>query len=178
MIILLFVQSIFFMKEILCLHVGQAGCQIGHACWELFCLEHGIQPDGTLLCHQTDTSLLTFFEDIGYKYTPRMLYIDLEPSILDEIRTGAYRQLFHPNRILSGKEGAASNYARGYFTIGRELIEHVLDQIRQIANRCDSIQGFVIFHSFGGGMYVVFNLHFYRIYKVRDRVLHLFCWNI
>ncbi len=23
------------------------GCQIGNACWELYCLEHGIEPDGT-----------------------------------------------------------------------------------------------------------------------------------
>ena len=30
----------------LCIHIGQAGVQIGNACWELFCLEHGIQPDG------------------------------------------------------------------------------------------------------------------------------------
>ena len=28
-------------------HLGQAGVQIGNTCWELFCLEHGIQPDGT-----------------------------------------------------------------------------------------------------------------------------------
>ncbi|CAF4399187.1 unnamed protein product [Rotaria magnacalcarata] len=144
------------MKEIICLHVGQAGCQIGHACWELFCLEHGIQPDGTLAMNncsinQSDQSMLTFFEDIGYKYTPRMLYIDLETTVLDEVRTGAYKELFHPDRIISGKEDAASNYARGYFTIGKELISHVLDQIRRIANRCQSLQGFVIFHSFGGG---------------------------
>jgi tubulin alpha len=63
------------MNEIVCLHIGQAGCQIGHACWELFCLEHGIQPDGTILNNKSDQSMLTFFEDIGYKYTPRMLYI-------------------------------------------------------------------------------------------------------
>lgn len=28
------------------MHIGQAGVQIGNACWELYCLEHGIQPDG------------------------------------------------------------------------------------------------------------------------------------
>jgi tubulin alpha len=149
------------MKEIICLHIGQAGCQIGHACWELFCLEHGIQPDGTLLYNEIDQSILTFFEDIGHKYTPRMLYIDLESTVLDEVRTGVYRNLFHPDRIISGKEDAASNYARGYFTIGKELIDHVLDQIRRIANQCCSIQGFVIFHSFGGGVCVFFNFHFY-----------------
>lgn len=28
--------------------VGQAGCQIGNACWELYSQEHGIRPDGYL----------------------------------------------------------------------------------------------------------------------------------
>ena len=43
--------TIFFqenMREVISLHVGQAGCQMGNACWELYCLEHGIQPDGTM----------------------------------------------------------------------------------------------------------------------------------
>jgi tubulin alpha len=31
------------MREAICIHIGQAGIQIGNACWELFCLEHGIQ---------------------------------------------------------------------------------------------------------------------------------------
>ena len=32
------------MREIIILHIGQAGIQVGNACWELFCLEHGIRP--------------------------------------------------------------------------------------------------------------------------------------
>ena len=34
------------MREVISIHVGQAGVQMGNACWELYCLEHGIQPDG------------------------------------------------------------------------------------------------------------------------------------
>ena len=29
------------MREAILIHMGQAGAQIGNACWELFCLEHG-----------------------------------------------------------------------------------------------------------------------------------------
>uniref|UniRef100_A0A8C2IYV4 Tubulin alpha 1a n=1 Tax=Cyprinus carpio TaxID=7962 RepID=A0A8C2IYV4_CYPCA len=36
------------MRECISIHVGQAGVQIGNACWELYCLEHGIQPDGQM----------------------------------------------------------------------------------------------------------------------------------
>ena len=34
------------MRECISIHVGQAGCQIGNACWELYCLEHGLEPNG------------------------------------------------------------------------------------------------------------------------------------
>lgn len=36
------------MREVISIHVGQAGVQIGNSCWELYCLEHGImiEQDG------------------------------------------------------------------------------------------------------------------------------------
>ena len=37
-----------FQRECISIHVGQAGVQMGNSCWELYCLEHGIQPDGNL----------------------------------------------------------------------------------------------------------------------------------
>lgn len=36
------------MREIVSLHIGQAGVQIGNACWELFCLEHGLDKQGAV----------------------------------------------------------------------------------------------------------------------------------
>ena len=45
--------------------------------------------------------------------------VDLEPTVIDEIRTGTYRQLFHPEQLISGKEDAANNFARGHYTIGQ-----------------------------------------------------------
>ncbi|KAI9024929.1 Tubulin/FtsZ, GTPase domain-containing protein, partial [Phycomyces nitens] len=78
------------MREIISLHVGQAGVQIGNACWEL--------------------------------YVPRTVMVDLEPSVIDEVRTSSYRQLFHPEQLISGKEDAANNYARGHYTVGKEMV--------------------------------------------------------
>lgn len=69
----------------------------------------------------------------------------------DEVRTGAYRLLFHPEQLMSGKEDAANNYARGYFTIGAGMVDLCLDRIRKLADDCRMLQGFFIFHSFGGG---------------------------
>ncbi|KAH0519104.1 Tubulin alpha-1C chain [Microtus ochrogaster] len=101
------------MRECIFIHVGQAGVQINNACWELYCLEHSIQPDGQMPSDKTiwggDNSFNTFFS----------------------------------------KEDAANNYARGHYTIGKEIIDLVLDRIRKLAYQCTGLQGFLVFHSFG-----------------------------
>uniref|UniRef100_A0A914R7U9 Tubulin alpha chain n=1 Tax=Parascaris equorum TaxID=6256 RepID=A0A914R7U9_PAREQ len=141
-------------REVISIHVGQAGVQIGNACWELYCLEHGIQPNGIMLEDQSisaeDDSFNTFFAETGHgslslihsvevdnvcfagKHVPRAVFIDLEPTVVDEVRTGTYRTLFHPEQLITGKEDAANNYAR-------------------MTEMCGGLQGFLIFHSFGGG---------------------------
>ena len=53
--------------------------------------------------------------------------------------------------MITGKEDAANNYARGHYTVGKEIVDLVLDRIRKIADACTGLQGFLIFHSFGGG---------------------------
>ncbi|MCP9261099.1 Tubulin alpha-1B chain [Dirofilaria immitis] len=149
-------RELSLLREVISLHVGQAGVQIGNACWELYCLEHGVQPNGMLPTDESigieDCSYNTFFSETqAGKHVPRAIFIDLEPTVVDEVRTGTYRTLFHPEQLISGKEDAANNYARGHYTIGKELIDVCMDRIRKLTERCDGLQGFLIFHSFGGG---------------------------
>ena len=82
-----------------------------------------------------DDSFSTFFSSTGTgKHVPRALFVDLEPSVIDEvvrylkslmmifvyqIKVGTYKHLFHPENMITGKEDAANNYARGHYTIGR-----------------------------------------------------------
>lgn len=60
---------------------------MGNACWELYCLEHGIRPDGQIPSDvgigSFEDSFSTFFSetDAG-KYVPRALMIDLEPTVV------------------------------------------------------------------------------------------------
>ncbi|KAG5566161.1 hypothetical protein RHGRI_001934 [Rhododendron griersonianum] len=103
------------MREIISIHIGQAGIQVGNSCWELYCLEHGIQPDGKMP------------------------------------RTGTYRQLFHPEQLISGKEDAANNFARGHYTVGKEIVDLCLDRVRKLADNCTGLQGFLVFNAVGGG---------------------------
>jgi tubulin alpha len=63
---------------------------------------------------------------------PRALFIDLEPSVIDEIKHSQYKQLFHPEQLICGKEDAANNYARGHYTIGKEIVDQVLDRMRKL----------------------------------------------
>ena len=53
--------------------------------------------------------------------------------------------------MISGKEDAANNYARGHYTIGKEQLDVTMDAVRKLADQCAGLQGFLIFHSFGGG---------------------------
>lgn len=71
--------------------------------------------------------------------------------MVDEVRTGKYRDLFHPEQLITGKEDAANNYARGHYTVGKELIDDVVDRVRRVADNCNGLQGFLFTHSFGGG---------------------------
>ena len=67
------------------------------------------------------------------------------------MRTGTYRQLFKPENMITGKEDAANNYARGHYTIGKELIDVTCDRLRRVADQSSGLQGFIVFHSYGGG---------------------------
>ncbi|VDL57977.1 unnamed protein product, partial [Hymenolepis diminuta] len=144
------------MPEVISIHVGQAGVQMGNACWELFCLEHGIRADGQMLSETTtgicNDAFNTFFSETDSgKHVPRAVFVDLEPTVIDEVRTGTYRQLFHREQLISGKEDAANNYARGHYTIGKEMVDLVLERVRKLTDNCSGLQGFIVFHSFGGG---------------------------
>jgi len=145
------------MREIISIHIGQAGVQTGEQCWELYCLEHGINADGTLqenrgpTLEQNDSFKVFFNESNTGKYVPRAVFVDLEPTVIDELKNGAYSKLFNPSQMLTGIEDAANNYARGHYTVGRNMIDRTLDRIRKVAEQCESLQGFLIFHSVAGG---------------------------
>ena len=58
-----------------------------------------------------DEAFITIFsETFAGKHVPRCMFMDLEPTVVDEVSTGTYRQLFHPEQLIRGKEDAANNY--------------------------------------------------------------------
>ena len=122
------------MKEVISLHVGKAGIQLGNTCWELFCLEHDINPDGSSqikIPDGDDVPFLSLFNETkDKKYIPRSIFLDLEPSVIDEVKTGTYKDIFPDEQLVSGKEDASGIYARGKYGIGKNIIDIALDKIR------------------------------------------------
>ncbi|XP_046658860.1 tubulin alpha-8 chain-like [Homalodisca vitripennis] len=123
------------------------------ACWQLYCMEHNIGPDGECVDPSVDRSGCEAFfnETENNKFVPRAVLVDLEPTVIDEVRTGELKQLYHPEQMLTGHEDAANNYARGYNTVGKAMLEPVMHRIRRMTDSCDGLQGFFVFHSLGGG---------------------------
>jgi len=71
--------------------------------------------------------------------------------VIDQIRTGTYRELFHSDQLISGKEDAANLFARGYYSIGKDYVGTCSDRIRKLVESCDNLEGFMMYHSAGGG---------------------------
>ena len=77
--------------------------------------------------------------------------VDLEPGTTDSIRALPIGNMFRPDNFVTGHSGAGNNWAKGYYTEGAELIESVVDVLRHESESCDSLQGFQLTHSLGGG---------------------------
>jgi len=41
--------------------------------------------------------------------------------------------------MISGKEDAANNYARGHYTIGKEILDLVMDRIRKLVSSLNKL---------------------------------------
>ncbi|GKV52517.1 hypothetical protein SLEP1_g59095 [Rubroshorea leprosula] len=70
------------MRECISIHIGQAGIQVGNACWELYCLEHGIQVQNLIWRFQAEMLLvhqnLWMKLEIFSKYFVETLFLDLD----------------------------------------------------------------------------------------------------
>ncbi|KAJ2780998.1 Tubulin beta-6 chain [Coemansia javaensis] len=142
------------MREILTIQIGQCGNQIGTAFWENIIQEHGIDANGEFVGknpHQIERANVYFSEAHNQRYVPRVLAVDLEPGVLEVIRSGKYGKLFNPESMVNGASGAGNNWAKGFYTEGAELLDPVLDSIRHQVEGCDLLSGFQLCHSIGGG---------------------------
>jgi len=157
-------------REIIHLQVGQCGNQIGNAFWDSVRKEHNIdvngQYDNPKGAQQDDDDdgvpnelekCDVYFRPIDpeakktCKWVPRALIVDLEPGTIDVIKASEIGPLFKPDNMCFGANGAGNNWAKGHYTEGAELVDSVLDKVRNEIEQCEAPQGFQICHSLGGG---------------------------
>ena len=82
---------------------------MGNSCWELYCLEHGIQPDGQMPSDKTvgvaNDSFNTFFSETGSgHHTPRAIFTDLEPTVVGKMLAMRNNNYCAVNRVIRGNK--------------------------------------------------------------------------
>lgn len=64
---------------------------------------------------------------------------------------GPYRRLWRPETLITGKEDAANNYGRGYYSIGQMRLRRTMNAIRKTMESADRMAAFQLIHSYSGG---------------------------
>ncbi|KAF7266078.1 tubulin epsilon chain-like isoform X3 [Rhynchophorus ferrugineus] len=159
------------MSEFITIQVGQCGNQIGSAYWPQILKEYNVslhnnsaKPANTpSITQRSLSSFLTiqntrksngctsFYELINNKVKARAICIDMEDSVVARFRTGSLRGLFDDRCLLTNYPGSGNNWAEGFCEHGPNYKEKVLNVLRHVVERCDSLHGFLMFFSTGGG---------------------------
>ncbi len=71
--------------------------------------------------------------------------------MISRIEKGDLSELFDHSNIVKKIPGAANNWARGFKVEGKKVIDQIMNVIDSNVENCDSLQGFLITHSIGGG---------------------------
>jgi len=140
-------------REVLTVCVGQAGIQLGNTIWAQYLQEHGVSESGNFSDKDDKKDPTSTFFSISdnAQAVPRNAYFDLEGTVIDEVKSGPFCKLHNPESLISGKEDAANNFARGHYTVGKELSDKCEAYLRKLVDNCNNIQGFFVAHSVGGG---------------------------
>ena len=124
------------MCEVSTISCGEAGVQLSV-----------LRDEKKFFVHQMMVDLDVLFEETN----DDLFLVDLEPNVIDDIKNGAFANIFDPEFSLNGKQDGGNNFARGHHIVGKEIIDTVNDRIRKLVDNWDNVEGFVVNHSVGGG---------------------------
>nr|CDJ80735.1 Tubulin FtsZ domain containing protein [Haemonchus contortus] len=141
--------------QLMSIHVGQCGNQIGQSFWKTLCDEHAIDGRGRMTCEESvhDNKDVFFYQADDDHYVPRAVLVDLEPRVINGIMTNEnFSRLFNPDNIYMSTHGggAGNNWASGYGQ-GGEVYEQIMDIIERESENSDQMDGFLFTHSVSGG---------------------------
>ncbi|OMJ85859.1 hypothetical protein SteCoe_12699 [Stentor coeruleus] len=143
------------MKELISIHVGQAGINIGEACLEQFTYEHGITQSGTFEpqdnLSSSNSCHTMFHESESGSFNARSLFFDLDQDKINHIKKGSYKSLLSSENFVLGKESSSDIFSRARCIAGHSILNECLEATRKQVEKCDSLEGFIFYHSVGGG---------------------------
>uniref|UniRef100_A0A0G4HTN4 Tubulin/FtsZ GTPase domain-containing protein n=1 Tax=Chromera velia CCMP2878 TaxID=1169474 RepID=A0A0G4HTN4_9ALVE len=162
-------------RELIVLHIGQCGNQVGCRFWDVALQEHAAFHAARQQQHEQqapvfDEAMSSFFRNVdsrtgweipvageGKNPNPisslraRALLIDMEEGVLNSLQRGALRDLFDPSLVVTDVSGSGNNWGQGYSEYGAKHKDAIMNSVRRAAEDCDSLQSFVLLHSMGGG---------------------------
>lgn len=164
-------------REVITIAIGTGGVEAADQYWQEMAAGYGIQSDGMMPSDPTvgiedDEWNVHFSESGAGRHRPRAIFIGSEPSSIDAIRTGSWRQLYIPEQLISGQyacydslsetdnglycgvpdDEITSAEGEAYFA---EVNDLALDRIRRLADNTTGLAGFRVISSaeegFGSG---------------------------
>jgi len=133
------------MREIVQIQVGGFGNNVSLAFWEQISKEHNLDLSGKITStSKTNENMHTnvLFNNIMKtdKFVPRAVFLDLEPSCIENIQSGECGKLFDVSNFCYAKEGAGGNWQKARNGIGAEIQDKAMDIIRKQIELCDSVE--------------------------------------
>lgn len=152
-------------REMVTLQVGQCGNQIGCRFWDQALREHAAYNQKK----QYDDAISSFFKNVDTRHEPavllpiqngkgpihtlkaRAVVVDMEEGVINEMLKSPLGGIFDSRSMLADVSGSGNNWAHGHHVYGPQYRETLLECVRSEVEQCDSLQGFLLLHSMGGG---------------------------
>jgi len=147
-------------RQIITVHLGQCGTQIGTKFWDLVAHEHSLDKNGHVIDGQDNENVImdTLFDEAiemihGAKstYFPRAVFMDLEPTVINDVMTSASKNFYEPARMVRTSNETGGNFARVRGAMGGELINIGCEAIRAVVEECDLPDGALMIRGAAGG---------------------------
>ena len=159
-------------REMVTLQVGQCGNQLGARFWEMALREHEARrgPGAGSAGPTFDDAMSSFFRNVRAsapgaeeelelgvgsrveRLRARAVLVDMEEGVvMREVMRGRVRGLFDTRQLLVDASGSGNNWAHGHELYASKYESELMESVRRAVEPCESLQGFFMLHSLGGG---------------------------
>ena len=109
-----------------------------------------MMSDEAMTSMEPNTYGVFFHENQIGHCRPRCVLTDTEPLVIDDVLRSKHGNFYAPSQTICGERSAAFHTA-GLYTLGKLLIDDIMDGIRHQVEMCDNFDGFMLFYSSAGG---------------------------